>query len=142
MANIKPLNDRVLIERIEASDKTAGGILLPESAKEKPTEGRIVATGDGRRSDKGQRVPLAGKVVAVGDGRILDSGDRQPMNVKVGDRVLFSSYAGTTVKDGGSEYLILDESEILAVVDNKPFPGAAGTRSQSAKKVARKKKKS
>ena len=103
MANIKPLNDRVLIERIEASDTTAGGIVLPESAKEKPTEGRIVATGDGRRGDKGSRIPLT---------------------VSVGDRVLFSSYAGTSVKDGGSEYLILDESKILAVVDDKPFPSA------------------
>ncbi len=111
MANIKPLNDRVLIERIEASDTTAGGIVLPESAKEKPTEGRIVATGDGRRGDKGNRIPLA---------------------VKKGDRVLFSSYAGTSVKEGGTEYLILDESEILAVVDDKPFP--------SAKKGGKKKK--
>ena len=112
MPNIKPLNDRVLLERIEASEKTAGGILLPDSAKEKPTEGRIVATGDGRRSDKGERVPLA---------------------VKVGDRVLFSSYAGTAIKEGGSEYLILDESEILAVVDEKPFPKAASRKRASKK---------
>jgi chaperonin GroES len=103
MSKIKPLNDRVLIERVEASEKTAGGILLPDSAKEKPTEGRIVATGDGRRTDKGERLPLS---------------------VAVGDRVLFSSYAGTAIKEGGSEYLILDESEILAVVDDKPFPRA------------------
>jgi chaperonin GroES len=115
MPNIKPLNDRVLLERIEVSETTAGGILLPDSAKEKPTEGRIIATGDGRRSDKGDRVPLT---------------------VKVGDRVLFSSYAGTAVKEGGSEYLILDESEILAVVDNKPFPKAkkAGGKKKTAKK--------
>ena len=103
MPKIKPLNDRVLIERVEADDKTAGGILLPDSAKEKPTEGRIVATGDGRRTDKGERIPLS---------------------VGVGDRVLFSSYAGTAVKEGGSEYLILDEGEILAVVDDKPFSKA------------------
>jgi len=103
MPKIKPLNDRVLIERVEADAKTAGGILLPDSAKEKPTEGRIVATGDGRRTDKGERIALS---------------------VKIGDRVLFSSYAGTSVKEGGSEYLILDEGEILAVVDNKPFPKA------------------
>ena len=116
MPNIKPLNDRVLLERLEASDKTAGGILLPDSAKEKPTEGRIVATGDGRRSDKGDRVPLA---------------------VKVGDRVLFSSYAGTSIKEGGNEYLILDESEILAVVDDKPFPKApkAATKKRASKKT-------
>ena len=103
MPKIKPLNDRVLIERVEADEKTAGGILLPDSAKEKPTEGRIVATGDGRRTDKGERIPLS---------------------VSKGDRVLFSSYAGTSVKEGGHEYLILDESEILAVVDDKPFPKA------------------
>jgi chaperonin GroES len=103
MPKIKPLNDRVLIERVEADDKTAGGILLPDSAKEKPTEGRIVATGDGRRTDKGERIPLS---------------------VSKGDRVLFSSYAGTAVKEAGHEYLILDESEILAVVDGKPFPKA------------------
>ncbi len=103
MPKIKPLNDRVLIERVEADAKTAGGILLPDSAKEKPTEGRIVATGDGRRSDKGDRLPLS---------------------VKIGDRVLFGSYAGTAVKEGGNEYLILDEGEILAIVDNKPFPKA------------------
>jgi len=103
MSKIKPLNDRVLVERIEASEKTAGGILLPDSAKEKPTEGKIVATGDGRRTEKGERMPLS---------------------VSVGDRILFSSYAGTAIKEGGQEYLILDESEILAVVDDKPFPKA------------------
>ena len=103
MPKIKPLNDRVLLERVEADSKTAGGILLPDSAKEKPTEGLIVATGDGRRTDKGERIPLS---------------------VSKGDRVLFSSYAGTAVKEGGHEYLILDESEILAVVDDKPFPKA------------------
>jgi chaperonin GroES len=100
---IKPLNDKVLIERLEAQEKTAGGILLPDSAKEKPTEGRIVAAGDGRFSDEGKRVPLT---------------------VKPGDRVLFSAYAGTQIKDGGKEYLILDESEVLAVVDDKPWSGA------------------
>ncbi len=100
MPKIKPLNDRVLIERIEASDTTAGGIVLPESAKEKPTEGRIVATGEGKFGDSGERIPLS---------------------VSVGDRVLFSSYAGTNIKESGTEYLILEQSEILAVVDDKPF---------------------
>ena len=118
MPNIKPLNDRVLIQRIEASDTTAGGILLPDSAKEKPTEGRIVATGDGRRSDKGERVALS---------------------VTVGDRVLFSSYAGTAVKDAGTEYLILEESEILAVVDDKPFPSKKSKSAKKAKPTAKKK---
>jgi chaperonin GroES len=119
MPNIKPLNDRVLIERIEVSDTTAGGIVLPDSAKEKPTEGRIVATGDGRRTDQGQRMPLS---------------------VKVGDRVLFSSYAGTAIKESGSEYLILDESEILAIVDDKPFPSAKKSGGKKTKKTSGKKK--
>jgi len=100
---IKPLNDRVLLERIESSSTTAGGIVLPDSAKEKPTQGRVLATGNGRQNDKGERVPLS---------------------VQVGDRVLFSSYAGTTLKEEGKEYLILDESEILAVVDDEPFDSA------------------
>lgn len=112
MPNIKPLNDRVLLQRVEVSDKTAGGILLPDSAKEKPTEGRVIATGEGRRGDEGERIPLT---------------------VQVGDRVLFSSYAGTAVKDDGTEYLILEESEILAVVDDKPFSKAKKARKKGGK---------
>lgn len=111
MPSLKPLNDKVLIERLEAVDKTSGGILLPDSAKEKPTEGRIVAAGDGRWNDEGKRVPLT---------------------VKAGDKVLFSAYAGTQVKDGGKEYLILDESEVLAVLDEKPWD--AGEAPKSSKK--------
>lgn len=107
--NIKPLYDNVLVQRIEAKNTTAGGIVLPDSAKEKPTEGRIVAVGDGKYADKGTRIPLT---------------------VKVGDHILFGSYAGTNIKEGGQEYLILGESEILAVVDSKPMP--------KAKKKARK----
>ena len=113
MPNIKPLNDRVLVERMEASDTTAGGIVLPESAKEKPTQGRIVATGDGAFSKEG---------------------DRMPLSVKVGDRIIFSSYAGTAVKESGNEYLILDESEILAVVDDKPFKGSKAKKAGSKKR--------
>ena len=92
--NITPLGDRVLIQRAEAEDKTAGGILLPESAKDKPKEG---------------------KVIACGEGSIVD-GKRQPLSVKAGDRVLFSSYAGTEVKYMGEEYLIMREDDILAVL--------------------------
>ena len=94
--NLRPLGDRVILQRAEAEEKTAGGILLPESAKDKPKEG---------------------KIVAVGDGKILDNGDRLSMNVKTGDRVLFSSYAGTEVKVGGEEYLIMGESDILAIIN-------------------------
>lgn len=93
--NIRPLGDRVIVERAEAEEKTAGGILLPESAKDKPKQGVVLAVGAGRRNDKG---------------------DIQPMNVKSGDRVLFSSYAGTEIKVDGDEYLIMSESDILAVV--------------------------
>ena len=115
MSKIKPLNARVLLQRIEASDKTAGGILLPDSAKEKPTEGKVIAVGEGKARDNGQRVPLA---------------------VKVGDRVLFSSYAGTQIKEGGTEYLILEASEILAVVDDAPFAKAAGGKKADAGKAS------
>ncbi len=97
---IKPLYDKVLVERLKAEDKTAGGIVLPDTAKEKPTEGLVVATGDGR---------------------LTKDGDKIPPSVKAGDRVLFGSYAGTEIKSDGKEYMILDESEILAVVDDKPW---------------------
>jgi chaperonin GroES len=94
--NIKPLADKVIIQRTEAESKTAGGIVLPDSAKEKPKRG---------------------KVIAVGEGKILDNGSRAPMNVKKGQEVLFTSYAGTEVKMDGKEYLIMDESEIMAIID-------------------------
>lgn len=114
MAKIKPLYDKVLVERLKAEDKTAGGIVLPDSAKEKPTEGRVVSTGAGR---------------------ITDSGETVAPSVKVGNRVLFGSYSGTDIKSEGKEYLILDESEILAVVDDKPWGGAS---KKAAKKSGKK----
>ena len=93
--SIRPLGDRVLVERTEAEDRTAGGILLPESAKEKPKEG---------------------KVISVGEGKLLDDGKRSSFAVKPGDRILFSAYAGTEVKYGGDEYLIMREEDILGVI--------------------------
>ena len=93
---IRPLADRVVVQRLEAESKTAGGILLPESAKEKPKEG---------------------KIVALGDGKLLDSGERAEFTVKENDRVIFSSYAGTEVKISGEDYLILSEDDVLAVVE-------------------------
>jgi len=93
--DIRPLGDRVLVQRLEAEDKTAGGILLPESAKEKPKEG---------------------KIVAIGAGRVLDNGEHASFSVSNGDRVLFSSYAGTEVKYQGQDYLIMNESDILAII--------------------------
>jgi chaperonin GroES len=92
---IKPLHDRVLIERIvEENQKSSGGIIIPDTAKEKPIEGEVVAVGDGA----------------------IEDGKRQPLAVKVGDRVLFGKYAGTDVKFGGKEYLIVKESEILGII--------------------------
>lgn len=111
MAKIRPLHDKVLIERLESLEKTAGGIVLPDTAKEKPTEGRVVA---------------------VGEGRIDDAGKRVAMTVKPGDRVLFGSFAGTTVKEAGKEYLLLDEGEILGVIDGAPWAG--GEKKSPAKK--------
>jgi chaperonin GroES len=94
--NVRPLNDKVLIERAKAEDKTKGGIILPDGAKEKPKEG---------------------KIVAVGQGRINDQGERLPFQVKKGDRVLFKSYAGTDVKIDGKDYILMSEEEILAIVE-------------------------
>jgi len=95
MASLKPLRDKVVVERSEAEQKTAGGILLPDTAKDKPKEGTVVA---------------------VGPGRILDNGEVKPLEVKKGDRVLFGGFAGSEVKLDGKELLILSESEILAVI--------------------------
>lgn len=93
---IRPLGDRVLVQRMEAEEKTAGGILLPDTAKEKPKEG---------------------KIVAIGNGKTLDNGERSTFSVKTGDRILFTSYAGTEVKFGGQEYLIMREEDILGVIE-------------------------
>jgi len=93
---IRPLADRVLVERLEAETKTAGGIVLPDSAKEKPQKG---------------------KIISVGKGKVLDDGTLKKIQVKKGDTVLFTSYAGTEVKVSGKEYLIMDESSILAVIE-------------------------
>jgi len=92
---IRPLGDKVIVQRLEADAITAGGIVLPESAKEKPQRG---------------------KIISVGDGKQLDDGSRAKMSVKKGQEVLFTSYAGTEVKVGNKDYLIMDESDILAIV--------------------------
>jgi len=91
-----PLNDKILVKRLEAEEKTAGGILLPDSAKEKPRQG---------------------KVLSLGDGKLLENGKRAAFQVKEGDRVLFSAYAGNEVQVDGEEYLIMSEDDILAVMD-------------------------
>ena len=94
---IKPIEDRVLVAPMEAVEKTASGIYIPDTAKEKPQKG---------------------KVVAVGDGKILDDGSRQKPQVKKGDTVLFTSYAGSEIKMDGKEYLIMTESDIMAVIED------------------------
>src|SRR5690606_15861527 len=91
----RPLHDRVLVRRIEAEEKTAGGIIIPDSAKEKPSEGEIVAVGDGARDDDGDRIPL---------------------DVKVGDRILFGKWSGTEVKLDGEDLLIMKESDIMGII--------------------------
>lgn len=95
MAKIKPLGDRVLLKRLEAEEKTTGGIVLPDAAKQKPKQG---------------------KVVAVGEGKQLDSGEKVACQVKKGDVVLFGAFAGTEVTVEGEEYLLMSEDEILAIV--------------------------
>ena len=95
-STVTPLGDRVLVKRVQADDKTKGGIILPDSAKEKPREG---------------------VVMAVGLGKLLDNGERRTLSVKKEDRVLFSSYAGSEIKLDGDEMMILGEDEILAIID-------------------------
>ena len=93
---IRPLSDKVLVQRLEAENKTAGGIVLPDAAKEKPKEGKVIATGKGK---------------------VLDDGQLRKVQVKKGDEILFTSYAGTEIKIDGKEYLIMDESDIMAVIE-------------------------
>lgn len=92
---LRPLNDRVVVKRIEEEQKTAGGIIIPDTAKEKP---------------------IQGEVIAVGEGKLLEDGTRRPLDVKVGDRILFGKYAGTEVKVGNEEVLIMREDDILAII--------------------------
>ncbi len=92
---IKPLGDKILVERLEAEEKTSGGIVLPDSAKEKPKEG---------------------KVIAVGEGKLLENGERASFQVKKGDHILFNSYAGTEITVDGTEYLVMAEEDVLAVI--------------------------
>ena len=93
--NFRPLHDRVLVESLESEEKTAGGIIIPDTAKEKPQEGKVIAVGPGTKTE---------------DGKII------PMDVKVGDRVLFGKWSGTEVKVNGKEYSIMKESDIMGVV--------------------------
>lgn len=93
---LKPLQDRILVKRVEEEEKTKGGIIIPDTAKEKPAEGKVVAVGNGKLSDDGKRIPMA---------------------LKEGDRILFGKYSGTEVKIEGQEYLIMREDDVLGVIE-------------------------
>ena len=94
--NIRPLHDRIIVERLEEETKTAGGLIIPDTAKEKPQQGRVVAVGHGKKTEEGKVLPL---------------------DVKVGDKVLFGKYAGTEIKIEGKEYLMMREDDILGVIE-------------------------
>ncbi|RUM89945.1 MAG: co-chaperone GroES [Thermodesulfatator sp.] len=94
---IRPLHDRILVQRLEEEEKTKGGIIIPDTAKEKPIEG---------------------KVVAVGNGKMMENGEVKPLDVKVGDKVLYGKYAGTEVKIGGEEFLIMREDDVLGIIED------------------------
>ncbi len=100
----KPLHDRVLVRRVESEEKTAGGLIIPDSAKEKPSEGEIVACGEGARKDSGELIP---------------------MSVKPGDRILFGKWSGTEVTINGEELLIMKESDILGIIEDEKAAKAA-----------------
>jgi len=93
---VRPIHDRVIVKRLEEEEKTKGGIIIPDSAKEKPIEG---------------------KVIAVGDGKIKEDGTKIPMGIKKGDRVLFTKYGGTEIKIDGEEHLMMREDDILAIIE-------------------------
>ena len=93
---LRPLHDRLVVKRLEEEDKSVGGIIIPDSAKEKPQKGEVIAAGNGKKTEEGKTIPL---------------------DVKTGDRILFGKYSGNEFKENGEEYLILREDEVLAVID-------------------------
>ena len=95
--NVRPLHDRIIVQRIEEGEQKIGGIIIPDSAKEKPQQGKVIAAGQGKSKDDGKRIPL---------------------DVKAGDTILFGKYSGQEIKLEGEEYLIMREDEVLAVIDN------------------------
>ena len=100
----KPLHDRVLVRRVEGEEKTKGGLIIPDSAKEKPAEGQVIACGEGARKDSGELIEMA---------------------VKAGDRILFGKWSGTEVKIDGQDYIIMKESDILGIIEGKAQAKAA-----------------
>jgi chaperonin GroES len=96
--NVRPLHDRIIVQRLEEEEQRIGGIIIPDTAKEKPQQGRVIAAGGGKTTDEGKRLP---------------------MDVKAGDTILFGKYSGQEIKLDGQEYLIMREDEVLAVVENR-----------------------
>jgi chaperonin GroES len=94
---VKPLQDRLVVKRLEEEEKTKGGIIIPDAAKEKPQEGRVVA---------------------IGDGKVLENGQKVALSVKVGDKILFGKYSGTEIKIDGDEHLILREDDVFAIIED------------------------
>ncbi len=99
--NLKPLGDRLVVEHVEQAEKTAGGVFLPDTAKEKPQEGHVLA---------------------VGSGRTLDNGNKLTMDVKVGDKIIYSKYSGSEIKVEGKDYLIISEKDVLAIFSEAAVP--------------------
>ena len=95
--NVRPLHDRIIVQRLEEGEQKIGGIIIPDSAKEKPQQGKVIAAGAGKAKDDGKRIPL---------------------DVKAGDKILFGKYSGQEIKLDGEEYLIMREDEVLAIIDN------------------------
>ena len=104
MASFRPLHDRVLVKRVKEEEKTKGGIIIPDTAQEKPQEGEVIGVGPGARDEDGERIPL---------------------DVKVGDRILFGKWSGTEVKIDGEELLIMRESDIMGIIETKAAKKAA-----------------
>jgi chaperonin GroES len=105
--NVRPLHDRIIVSRIEEGEQKVGGIIIPDSAKEKPQQGKVIAVGTGKWKDDGKRIPL---------------------DVKAGDLILFGKYSGQEIKLDGEEFLIMREDEVLAVIDNGAGAGAGETK--------------
>jgi chaperonin GroES len=106
--NVKPLHDRIIVQRLDEGEQQIGGIIIPDSAKEKPMQGKVLAVGDGRMTDEGKRIPL---------------------DVRAGDLILFGKYSGQEIKLDGTEYLIVKEDEVLAVIDAATSTKKSGKKS-------------
>ena len=110
---LRPLHDRIIVQRLEEGEQQIGGIIIPDTAKEKPQQGKVIAAGNGKMNDEGKRVPL---------------------DVKAGDLILFGKYAGQEIKLDGEEYLIVKEDEVLAVIEGKTHNQPVGVKGNTRKK--------